>query len=85
MGILQRCCERLSRRVLHRRYCYRRQWRHLRQLDDYLLRDIGFDPYQLRRDWRTLQRPCRSRETIPSEAAQVETMPHERPAIRGVA
>lgn len=95
MRFLQRCCELLSWRAWRRRHCYRRQWDHVRQLDDYLLRDIGFDPDQVRRDWKSLQRPCHRRGTMPSEpvptkAVSIEihstkTMPNGRPCLRDMA
>lgn len=80
MRALQRCWELLSWRAWRRRYCYRRQWDHVRQLDDYLLRDMGFEPDQVRRDWRSLQRHCHSRGTI-----SIKTMPNGRPCLRDMA
>lgn len=72
MRFLKRWYERLSRRAC-RRQCYRRHWRHLCQLDDHLLRDIGLDRQQIQRGWRALELP-QGEETLPNRKPHCHDM-----------
>ncbi|ALM50923.1 DUF1127 domain-containing protein [Halomonas huangheensis] len=64
----------LSWRAWRRSHCYRRQWDHLMELDDHLLRDLGFNRQQLQAGWRVLELPQCDERTLPNRTRRCSTV-----------